>query len=754
MLEDKFEDKQNKQQMQDEQKEQKEFVYNVENGEDLVDPAVIANCKLEQNRDIIENARLGSYDKYGNYVFIPAIRFELINIPKFIYNVSTHKEKNTENVIKVFDLRSIIPIFGDLFFKLTLSDKEAVLYIVETVTRESGNYVEVYEEVVDAIALGKMSTLTTEDILAMYHIYENDDNNDEQRIYLYDFSNILIRKIYLSLLASELNEQMKPDEHNAFSFMIATLKEGGEYGERVLSTFVNRMKDRPEIFGVEDTQKYNRAVNEVLLSSLDIATTEADKESPVTKEIYFKVLNARNQNVENYIESAHKNIEKDYVLNVARSATKDFNEKILKQNTETETQSATEDQKALNKDIVSRFYDRLVKGKTAQKVELQKAILKQGKQLSQPLQKETAQTAKLQTGKPKKVEGAILATAIMQETKNGKPQDSAEQKSTSGKKSASKSGASSKSASKQKSSSKGSSGSKSSKSTSSSKKSSSSKSTSKTKSSSSSGSKSSVKKSNTVKKKLSSSKTKVKSGGGKAKSSTSANKPDKQKQNVKSSSQKNAKSANSKSQQKTTSAQKANAGVKPKKEISANKEKDKIKSKIKPIFGNIGTYPREDYDINTQSQPTSQPKEQPKEQSKPQVQQPVEQLKATLQKTESEKPDKIEQNRQPALDEITKRSEGSFGFRKEIGKEGKTKEILANGEVLSKNENNQTVFKNIVAQEGDSSVELNENHNFEKSKNSPLETRKEQTPSPEGASKTSNAESHQQVQNNEESQTM
>ena len=45
----------------------KDIIYKRKNGEDLVnDPEAIKSCKNEQNRDVIDNARLGSYDKYGN----------------------------------------------------------------------------------------------------------------------------------------------------------------------------------------------------------------------------------------------------------------------------------------------------------------------------------------------------------------------------------------------------------------------------------------------------------------------------------------------------------------------------------------------------------------------------------------------------------------------------------------------------------------------------------------------------------------
>jgi len=145
---------------------EKNYLYLLKNGENLTDPDIISSCKKEQNRDIIDNARLGSYDKYGNYLFLPEIRFELINIPKFIYHFSTKEDK------KIFDIKTIVPIFGEIFFKLTVRETEAVLYLVETVSREGGEYLEVYEEVVDALAIGESNPLKIDDIFSIYHIYE------------------------------------------------------------------------------------------------------------------------------------------------------------------------------------------------------------------------------------------------------------------------------------------------------------------------------------------------------------------------------------------------------------------------------------------------------------------------------------------------------------------------------------------------------------------------------------------------------
>ena len=62
-------------------------VYKRSNGENIInDIEAIESCKREQSRDVIDNARLGSIDKYGNYIIIPDIKRELISLPKLVYN--------------------------------------------------------------------------------------------------------------------------------------------------------------------------------------------------------------------------------------------------------------------------------------------------------------------------------------------------------------------------------------------------------------------------------------------------------------------------------------------------------------------------------------------------------------------------------------------------------------------------------------------------------------------------------------------
>jgi len=335
----------------------KDIVYKRRNGEPIInDIEAIASCKNEQSRDIIDNARLGSYDNYGNYIIIPDIKNELISMPKLVLN-----SKNNGSV-KEYELISKIPIFGDVFFKLKVGTYEAVLTLTENVSREAGGYLEVYDEVIESIPLGK-ERLPDSIIFRNFHV-QKDSSDFGKREEPYSYSNILTRKVYLSLLSKELKEISKFDEHEAFDNMIATLKSGGDYGKKVLKEFVERLKDRPGIFEIERNENYNKAVNEVLLSSLDISTTQGDKENYLIRKIYFKVLNARNQNIQQWLKLANEKIDEQFVNRIVNKAIDEFNSNLQ------------EDEESVDELYAKLFGKKIgVKKRT-----LEKPILKQGKE--------------------------------------------------------------------------------------------------------------------------------------------------------------------------------------------------------------------------------------------------------------------------------------------------------------------------------------------------------------------------------------
>ena len=342
--------------MENEKKD--EFSYKRENGEDIVEKKAIQSCKDEQNRDIIENKRLGSYDKYGNYIVIPEIRNELISIPKLIYNT---REEDRD---RIYDLKSELPIFGTFFFKLKISKVEAVLYLVETVSREAGEYVEVYEEVVDTLSLAE-EKIPEKIIFRNFNIYETEDDFGKEYEEFFNFENILLRKMYLSLLSSKLQEKTKGEEKEYFKQMYEFLQNGGEYGKRVINEFMKRLRDRKEIFDTQDEATYNRATSEILLSAIEMVTTEKDLQDENTKKIYLEVINVRNKNIEKYIQDAQKEVDEKYIRETINNATRAH----LEKNEEKQNEVKLQFEDKLSKQVA--------KGKKGKKKTLDKPLMKQ-----------------------------------------------------------------------------------------------------------------------------------------------------------------------------------------------------------------------------------------------------------------------------------------------------------------------------------------------------------------------------------------
>ena len=341
----------------DNNSQNQDYVYNRKNGESIFnDIEAIESCKREQSRDVIDNARLGSIDKYGNYIIIPDIKRELISLPKLVYNTII------QNGTTIYELKSNIPIFGDTFFKLTIGKDKASLALIESVSREAGGYREMYEEVFDSYDLGE-DRLPTSYLFRIYNISEKPSENGKDDYLKCD--NILMRKVYLNLLSKELQGVSKVEEKKSFDQMVTILKKGGEYGRRVLTKFIDRLKDRPAVFEIVDTDGYQKAMNEVLLSSLDIATTNEDKQNKENHRVYLDVLNARNANIENEIRQANSRIDENYVKAIVKKATDKYT-------------SDQENQKA----SISEYFAKLEKNKKASQIKkrtLEKPILKQGK---------------------------------------------------------------------------------------------------------------------------------------------------------------------------------------------------------------------------------------------------------------------------------------------------------------------------------------------------------------------------------------
>ncbi len=386
--------------------------YSRTNGESLVDPFAIKSCKNEQNRDIIENGRLGSYDDYGNYIFIPEIRQELIEIPKLIYNTSIVEEKKT------YDMRAIIPIFGEMYFKLKINKYEAQLILIENVTREAGQYVEVYEELVDSLALSEKDPIPDEVIFTLFHIFEDDDDYGMEFDAYYGFENILLKKIYMGLLSKEIKQLTASDEHSCFVEMMQIIEESGEYGERIKKEFLTRIRDRRQIFEIKDEYAYDRAVNEILLASIDMATTEKDKENPKTCAVYNKIINVRNKNLTKYIVQAETMVDEQYVKDVKEKAIKSFVEKNYER----------------SKEVKLEYIDRLTispkKNKKENNLGLENKTEKKKHTLDKPLMKQLTAIKKENEQKNKLLTKEEKIAKIVEKKSENKKETKGEEKKT------------------------------------------------------------------------------------------------------------------------------------------------------------------------------------------------------------------------------------------------------------------------------------------------------------------------------------
>lgn len=290
--------------------------YERKNGEKLHNEVAIKNCKDEQNRDVIDSLRLGSFDKLGNYVIIPDIKRELVDMPKVKI-----KEENREKD-KAYYFVSYIPVFEDINFKLVVSNEEAVLFLEEEVNREAGGYVEIFDEYLTSVPLSK--NLSLEEVFKIFNVQDEGVEKEELKLLNYDFQNILARKVYLSFLKKELADNMIVDEHEAYNEMIEILKNSGEYGERVLEEFLFRLENRSEVLAIDDVEIYNRAINEILLSAIELATTREDRQNKEILEIYLNLINIRNKNIDKYLVNAIKNIDDTYVDNFVLKEVEDF----------------------------------------------------------------------------------------------------------------------------------------------------------------------------------------------------------------------------------------------------------------------------------------------------------------------------------------------------------------------------------------------------------------------------------------------
>ncbi len=301
---------------------EQEQTYTRPSGEEVVgDSKYISSIRDEQSRDIIDNCRIGNYDSNGNYAIDPEITAELIGMNKWIYretlkNVLKDNKKEIELIVN-----SRLPLFGDMEFRLVVAETSARLYLIEEVFREGGGYLETYGE---KIAEYVSDSTEKEDLASIFTLFniriiEEDEEDDGKKVDEEDsnIEKLLVRKIYLSLLAKQLIDETAAEEKAIFDKIVAILKEqGGEYGKRVLKNFIDRLERRPEVMGIKDKSGYNKALNDMLMGAIEVVTTDDDMKDDKIKKIFIDINNLRNNHTQDNIDKVKRNISPDTVKKV------------------------------------------------------------------------------------------------------------------------------------------------------------------------------------------------------------------------------------------------------------------------------------------------------------------------------------------------------------------------------------------------------------------------------------------------------
>lgn len=292
---------------------------------------IIKLCQNETDRDVIEGARLGYYDEFDRYIVPNEIRQELLDMPKIITG-KTFDEQGTE----ILDLFSPIPLFDGIKFKLTIGEKESVLYIIEEVFDEEQMVANIFEEMLDVIPLSLENRLPNEIIFSNYHIIDGDE--DDAKELVFDIENILIRKIYLTLLARQIRDIDGLETEETFNKIMDVLKEGGEYGLEILADFAEEMKTHQEIYNITSQKQYQKKVTGLLMASVEKVSTKARLEDPKNNETYRKIKKLRNKELSKYLFGLNNKIDAEKVVDEAKQVQENFvfkdnekNEKIEKE---------------------------------------------------------------------------------------------------------------------------------------------------------------------------------------------------------------------------------------------------------------------------------------------------------------------------------------------------------------------------------------------------------------------------------------
>ncbi len=263
----------------------------IKGDEFVTDAVTIMECREERSRDIIDNGRLGTYDNYGNYIILDSIKEELIRLPKVVTLTSASASFAGGN--DEYEAKGNIPIFGDVKFKLVVNNNSATFFLIEKVNREAGGFLEIYEEKLETIDLRK-EALDLPFIFSYFNI-TNEDVDLSQKWKDLNIPNILTRKVYLASLSKKIKENSNQvTEEQAFNQMVDMLKDGGDYGKKILDALDERMRQKGEFAVFKGTNAYGKALNDVLLGTIHYVNSLEPELSLENKELYLTLLEMRN----------------------------------------------------------------------------------------------------------------------------------------------------------------------------------------------------------------------------------------------------------------------------------------------------------------------------------------------------------------------------------------------------------------------------------------------------------------------------
>lgn len=270
---------------------------------EISDPDTISNVKIEQEREIIENQRLGSYDFNGKYSIPKEIIGDLLKLPKQILSVKAQDPLRGKK--DVYRLTAKLPGFDKLDFLLEVDNQFADIYLLEKAYKEGGNYFDTHEVHLKSVLISEENSIEK----IMKNLKINTDTDDGGRkIDESEIIDLLLRKIYLQSVAQKLKEKSIGAEREVFEDVMATLKSSGAYGEKILATFVARLDTRQSILSAKGTPEYNRALNDVMMSSIYLQTTDENLKDPKIKAIYDKIVTLRQQTIEPIMQEAKDSI--------------------------------------------------------------------------------------------------------------------------------------------------------------------------------------------------------------------------------------------------------------------------------------------------------------------------------------------------------------------------------------------------------------------------------------------------------------